>query len=278
MIRIAFVFLSLAVVANARAEQFMTLETTRSTQLTGLLDYILPIFRAASNLGVHVDAVEPAQAVAFAERGEADALLLDDRRAEDQIVADGQGVNRRDAMYDDFVIVGPRSDPAGIRGLPYASKALAQIAAKNASFASPADDSGAHRMELRLWRSAGTQPNIGAAWYHAAGQSMQATLSLAAATNAYTLADRASWAGFKDRQNLEILVQGDPALFNVYGSILISPVKWPQVKLTFARIWHDWLTDKHGFAAITSYKINGEQIFFPCQGADAGICHSVSAK
>ncbi|HEX3994031.1 MAG TPA: substrate-binding domain-containing protein [Acetobacteraceae bacterium] len=278
MIRMFVLLLSLAIAGNARADMFLTLDATRSTQLSGLLDYLLPIFKAASNLSVHVVTLDAGQAVAVAERGDADALLLNDRRVEDQLLADGHGVNLRDAMYDDFVIVGPRSDPAGIRGVPYASKALAQIAAKRALFASPGDDSGAHQMELRLWKSADIQPNTKSAWYRVAGQSMETTLSLAAATNAYTLADRASWAGFRNRQNLEVLVERDPLLFNVYGSMLISPAKWPQVKITFARIWHDWLTDKHGFAAITSYQINGEQIFFPCQGLDVGLCRSVSAR
>lgn len=279
MIRILFVLvLSFVAAGKARADQFMTLDAAKSTQLSGLLDHILPIFKAASNLSVHVIEVDPGQAVASAERDDADALLLDSPRAEDQILAERRGVNRRHVMYDGFVIIGPRSDPAGIRGFPYASKAFAQIASKKAPFASPGDDSGAHRMELRLWKSAGTQPDTGSAWYRAAGQNMEGTLSLAAATNAYTLADAATWVAFKNRQNLEVLVQGDPALLEVYASILMSPAKRPQTKLVFARIWHDWLADKHGSAAITSYKINGEQIFFPCQDLDVGVCRNASAR
>jgi tungstate transport system substrate-binding protein len=264
MIRVVSLLFSLVVVSSAHAEDpFMTLGVTKSAQLSGLLDYILPIFKAASNVTVEVVAVDPGQEVAVAERGDVDAMLFDDRAAAEKIVADNHGVNRLDAIYDDFVIVGPTSDPAGIRGLKDAGKAFAQIAAKGALFASRSDDSSTNRLELQLWKSADVEPGKGTAWYSKVGQGVEPTLTVAAAKNAYTLTDRATWADFKNRQKLEILAEGDPACFHMYSTILGDPQKRPLDKFTYARIWHDWLVNHHGREAIASYKINGEQIFFP---------------
>jgi tungstate transport system substrate-binding protein len=244
-------------------ERFITLSSTTSTQDSGLFDYILPIFKAATGLSVHVIAVGTGQALAIGERGDADALLVHDRPGEDKFVADGFGIDRRDVMYNDFVIVGPNADPAHIRGLKDARKALTQIAIAGALFASRGDDSGTNRMELRLWKSVGIDPSKDTTWYRNLGQGMGATLNIAAAMSAYTLTDRATWANFKNRQNLEILTEGDPALFNAYGSILVNPAKWPKVKIDEARTWHEWLTSQAGLNAIKSYKINGEELFFP---------------
>ena len=264
MIQIVALILSIIVVSAAQAdERFITLSSTTSTQDSGLFGFILPIFKAATGLSVHVVAVGTGQALAIGERGDADALLVHDRVGEDKFVAEGFGIDRRDAMYNDFVIVGPKSDPAHIRGLKDARKALEQIAAAAAPFASRGDDSGTNRMELRLWKSAGIQPDPRSGWYRDLGQGMGATLNIAAAMDAYTLTDRATWANFKNRQNLEILTEGDPLLFNPYGSILVNPAKWPKVKFADAKIWHEWLTTKPGLDAITSYKINGEEVFFP---------------
>jgi tungstate transport system substrate-binding protein len=254
------VFATTAVRAN---ERFITLSSTTSTQDSGLFGYILPIFKNATGLSVHIVAVGTGQALAIGQRGDADALLVHDRIGEDKFVADGYGIDRREVMYNDFVIVGPSSDPASIHGFRDARKALMQIAASGALFASRGDDSGTNRMELRLWKSAGIQPDKGTAWYRDLGQGMGATLNIAAAMDAYTLTDRATWANFKNRQNLVILTEGDGALFNPYGSILVNPAKWPQVKFADAKIWHEWLTSKSGLDAITSYKINGEELFFP---------------
>ena len=248
--------------ANAQ-EKFITLSSTTSTQDSGLFDYILPIFKAATGLSVHVIAVGTGQALAIGMRGDADALLVHDRPGEEKFVAEGYGIDRRDVMYNDFVIVGPNADPAHIRGLKDAKKALSQIAAADAPFASRGDDSGTNRMELRLWKSIGIEPNKDTSWYRNLGQGMGATLNVAAAMNAYTITDRATWANFRNRQDLAILVEGDPALFNPYGSILVNPAKWPQVKIDEARTWHEWLTSSAGLTAITSYKINGEELFFP---------------
>ena len=264
MIQIVALILSIIVVSAAQAdERFITLSSTTSTQDSGLFGFILPIFKAATGLSVHVVAVGTGQALAIGERGDADALLVHDRVGEDKFVAEGFGIDRRDAMYNDFVIVGPKSDPAHIRGLKDARKALEQIAAAAAPFASRGDDSGTNRMELRLWKSAGIQPDPRNGWYRDLGQGMGATLNIAAAMDAYTLTDRATWANFKNRQNLEIVTEGDAMLFNPYGSILVNPAKWPKVKFADAKIWHEWLTTKPGLDAITSYKINGEEVFFP---------------
>ena len=264
MLRVILFVLSTLAIGVAHAdERYITLASTTSTQDSGLFGYILPIFKTATGIDVHVVAVGTGQALAIGERGDADALLVHDRIGEDKFVAEGYGIDRRDVMYNDFVIVGPSADPAHIRGLKDARTALTQIAAAKAPFASRGDDSGTNRMELRLWKSAGIQPDPHSGWYRDLGQGMGPTLNIAAGMNAYTLTDRATWANFKNRQDLEILTEGDPALFNPYGSILVNPAKWPQVKFSDAKMWHEWLTSKPGLDAITSYKINGEELFFP---------------
>ncbi len=264
MIKIITLALSILSVGAAQAqEKFITLSSTTSTQDSGLFDHILPIFKKASGLAVHVVAVGTGQALAIGMRGDADALLVHDRPGEDKFVAEGYGIDRRDVMYNDFVIVGPKSDPAGIRGLKNAREALKKIAAAHAVFASRGDDSGTNRMELRLWKAAGIEANTSVTWYRDLGQGMGPTLNISAGLNAYTLTDRATWANFKNRQELEVLTEGDPELFNPYGSILVNPAKWPHVKAAEARTWHEWLTSKPGLDAITSYKIGGEELFFP---------------
>jgi tungstate transport system substrate-binding protein len=263
MVQIVSLFLSILFINAAQADdRFITLSSTTSTEDSGLFGHIIPLFRAASGIDVHVVAVGTGQALALGARGDADALLVHDRAGENKFVADGYGIDRRDVMYNDFVIVGPRSDPAGIRGLKDAREAFLRIAGSRAAFASRGDDSGTNRMELRLWKSAGIELDKKAAWYRDLGQGMGPTLNITAGLNAYTLTDRATWANFKNRQDLEILIEGDPALLNPYGSILVNPVKWPHVKAAEARAWHEWLTSKPGLDAITSYRINGEQLFF----------------
>jgi tungstate transport system substrate-binding protein len=264
MVKIVAAFLSVLFLSQAQAQnRFITLSSTTSTQDSGLFDHILPVFRAAKGIDVHVVAVGTGQALAIGERGDADALLVHDRLGEDSFVAKGYGIDRRDVMYNDFVIVGPKSDPAGIRQLKDAHAAFRRIADQAALFSSRGDDSGTNRMELRLWRGVRIRPNPHEGWYRDLGQGMGPTLNIAASLAAYTLADRATWANFKNRRNLEILCDGDPALFNPYGSILVNPAKWPHVKAADARIWHEWLTSKPGLDAITSYRIDGEQVFFP---------------
>ena len=264
MIRVVALILSIIVVSTAEAQdRFIRLSSTTSTQDSGLFGHIVPVFRAATGIAVHVVAVGTGQALAIGERGDADTVLVHDHIGEKKFVADGYGIDRRHVMYNDFIIVGPNTDPAGIRGFNSAREALTQIAAAKAPFASRGDDSGTNRVELRLWKSAGIQPDPHSGWYRDLGQGMGPTLNTAAAMNAYTLTDRATWASFKNRQSLEILTQGDPALFNSYSSILVNPARWPKVKINDARIWHEWLTSKSGLDAITSYKIDGEEVFFP---------------
>jgi tungstate transport system substrate-binding protein len=272
MTRIFALFFSFLLLTEATAqERFIMLSSTTSTEDSGLFGHIIPLFRMVYGIDVHVVAVGTGQALAIGERGDADALLVHDRAGEDKFVADGYGIDRRDVMYNDFVIVGPNADPAGIRGLTSAREAFARISAARAPFASRGDDSGTNRMELRLWKSAGIAPdqdNAGSrGWYRDLGQGMGPTLNIAAGLNAYTLTDRATWANFKNRQGLEILAEGDPALFNPYGSILVNPAKWPHVKSAEAKTWHEWLTSKPGLDAITSYRIGGEQLFFPPRSA-----------
>jgi tungstate transport system substrate-binding protein len=249
---------------TARAqERFITLCSSTSPQDSGLFDYILPIFRASTDLTVRVVAVGTGRALAMGERGDADALLIHDREGEDKFVAEGNGVDRRDVMYNNLVIVGPDTDPAGIRGLKDARQALRQIANAGALFASRGDNGGTHRAELRLWKLAGIEPGPNDTWYRSLNQGMGLALNTAAAMNAYTLTDQATWAYFNNRQHLEILTAGDPALVNPYASILVNPAKWTQVKFSDARIWHEWLTSKPGADAIAGYRINGVQVFFP---------------
>src|SRR5580700_6641930 len=215
MIRLIAFLISMCCVGNGAAqERFITLSSTTSTQDSGLFDHILPPFKAASGIDVHVVAVGTGQALVIGARGDADALLVHDRVGEEKFVTDGFGIDRRDVMYNDFVVVGPKSDPAGVRGLKSARQTLVRIAASGAAFASRGDDSGTNRMELRLWKSAGIAPHKSGAWYRDLGQGMGPTLNIAAGLDAYTLTDRATWANFRNRQNLEILAAGDAALFN----------------------------------------------------------------
>jgi tungstate transport system substrate-binding protein len=266
-VRIVFLLLSILFINAARAdERFITLSSTTSTEDSGLFGHIIPAFRAFSGFNVRVVAVGTGQALALGMRGDVDALLVHDRAGEDKFVAEGFGIDRRDVMYNDFVIVGPGTDPAGIRTVKSASEAFLRIAAGRGLFASRGDDSGTHRMERRIWNAAGIAPGNRSAWYRDVGQGMGPTLNITAGLDAYTLTDRATWANFKNRQNLEILVEGDPTLLNPYGSILVNPAKWPHVKASDARTWHEWLTSKAGLDAISSYRINDEQVFFPLRG------------
>jgi tungstate transport system substrate-binding protein len=259
---LAFICTVASTSIGARAqERFITLASTTSTEESGLFAHLIPIFRAATGIEVRVVAVGTGQALAIGARGDADAVLVHDRTGEDKFVADGNGIDRRDVMYNDFVIVGPASDPAGVNGLKYAKAAFRKIAEASAPFASRGDDSGTNRMELRIWKSIGLEPR-GGSWYRELGSGMGATLNTAAQMNAYVLTDRATFAHFQNRGELTILVEGDKLLLNPYGSILVNPAKWPRVKVADARIWHEWLTSAEGRAAITSYRINGEQLFF----------------
>ena len=214
---------------------------------------------------MRVVAVGTGQALQLARRGDADALLTHDREGEDALVADGFAIDRRDAMHNDFVLVGPQADPAKLRGLNDAAEALRRVAAAKAPFASRGDDSGTHRAELRLWSAAGVALKPRPDWYRELGSGMGPTLNSAAAMNAYVLADRGTWASFKNRGELAILAEGDQRLFNPYSSLLVNAAKHPPVRAEDAKRWHTWLTGPKGKALIASFKIGGEQLFFPAQ-------------
>lgn len=258
-------FLGVLLTAGAAQaqERFITLASTTSTEQSGLFNTLLPAFRAATGITVRVVAVGTGQALAIGARGDADALLVHDRAGEDKFVAEGHGIDRRDVMFNDFIILGPKNDPAGIRGLKDARDAFTRIARTASPFASRGDDSGTHRMELRFWKSAGVDLGAKPQWYRELGQGMGSTLNTAAGMNAYVLADRATWANFGNRRDLEILGQGDLALYNPYGSILVNPSKGAHIKAADAKLWHEWLTTQPGRRAIASFRINNEQLFFP---------------
>jgi tungstate transport system substrate-binding protein len=263
--RRCFVALSLVLLAAPATanERFITLASTTSTEQSGLLAHLIPIFRAATGIDVRVVALGTGQALAVARRGDADAILVHDREGEDRFVAEGAGIDRRDVMFNDFVLVGPEADPARARGERAITEALRRIAAAGVPFASRGDDSGTHRLELRLWAASGVDAGARRApWYRELGSGMGPTLNTAAGLGAYTLTDRATWAAFANRRGLVILAQGDPALHNPYGSILVNPARHAHVKAADARAWHEWLTSTAGLAAITSFRIGGEQLFF----------------
>lgn len=246
------------------AEKFITVQSTTSTQNSGLFDYILPMFTAETGIEIRVVAVGTGQAIKNARNGDGDVLLVHARAAEEKFVAEGYGVKRHDLMYNDFVVVGPAHDPAGVAGMTDAVAALRKIAAANAPFASRGDDSGTHKKELALWREAAI--DVAAAsgsWYRETGSGMGATLNLATGMGAYALTDRATWIAFGNKGDFSVLVAGDEALFNQYGVILVNPEKHGNVKTESGRTFIGWLLGKRGQTAIASYRVDGQQLFFP---------------
>jgi tungstate transport system substrate-binding protein len=241
-------------------DQYITLASTTSTEASGLFEHLLPSFEKKTGIEVRVVAVGSGEALELGQNGDADALLVHDPEAEQDYVRAGYGVDRRDVMYNDFIIVGPKSDPAGIRGMEDAVAAYKKIAASESPFASRGDDSGTHAKELQLWEDAGIAQGE---WYRELGTGMGETLNTAAGMDAYTMTDRGTWANFSNRQNLVVLVEGDPRLCNPYSSILVSPRRHPHVKIGLARQWHEWLTSEEGQQAIADYEIGGQQLFFP---------------
>ncbi|TFH87269.1 sulfate transporter [Billgrantia azerbaijanica] len=252
--------LSLGATAQDEA-RFITLASTTSTENSGLFDAIIPQFTDASDIEVRVVAVGTGQAFEIARRGDADSLLVHDTAGEERFVAEGYGTERADVMANDFVILGPGDDPAGIRDAETVEEALSRIAEAEAPFASRGDDSGTHRAELHLWEAAGVAP--GGEWYRELGSGMGPTLNTAAGMDAYVMADRATWVAFDNRQNLELLFEGDEALFNQYGSVRIDPERHPHLKHDLAEQWHDWLLSDEGQQAIADFTVKGQQLFFP---------------
>jgi tungstate transport system substrate-binding protein len=251
---------ALALAMPALAQDFITLASTTSTEQSGLFKHLLREANAALGLEVRVVAVGTGQALDMARRGDADVVFVHDKPAEERFVAEGFGVKRHDVMYNDFVIVGPKGDPAGARGKDVVA-ALKKIAAAQVPFASRGDNSGTHAAELRYWKLAGIEPRGG--WYRETGSGMGPTLNTAAGMNAYVLADRGTWLSFRNRGELEILVEGDTRLFNQYGVMLVNPAKHPHVKKVPGQRFVDWLISPAGQASIAAYRIQGEQLFFP---------------
>ena len=240
------------------------IQSTTSTKNSGLYDHLLPMFKKATGITVNVVAVGTGQAIRNARNCDGDVLLVHAKSAEQKFVADGFGVARHDLMYNDFIIVGPPSDPAKIAGGMRAPEALKKVAAAKALFASRGDDSGTHKKERALWTTARIDPMpFSGKWYRETGSGMGATLNVAIGMGAYVMTDRATWISFKNKADFKVLVEGDAALFNQYGIMVVSPEKCPSAKTDLAQKFSSWLRSKSGQAAIAAYKRDGQQLFFP---------------
>ncbi|WP_170764378.1 extracellular solute-binding protein [Ruegeria lacuscaerulensis] len=263
-IRAALVSLGFFAGPLSAESPFIVVQSTTSTQNSGLLDYILPGFEAETGIDVRVVAVGTGQAIRNAINGDGDVLLVHAKPAEEQFVADGWGVERLDVMYNDFILVGPKSDPANVKGEMDIVAALTAVSEAEAPFASRGDDSGTHKAEMRHWDASGVDPtDASGKWYRETGSGMGATLNVASGMEAYALTDRGTWQSFGNKGNLEVLVEGDPRLYNQYGVILVNPAKHPRVRAAAGQRFIEWLTGPDGQAAIASYKLDGEQLFFP---------------
>ena len=239
-------------------------QSTTSTANSGLYDYLLPLFEDETGITVNVVAVGTGQAIENARNCDGDVLLVHAKPAEEEFVEDGFGTERTDLMYNDFVIVGPEADPAGLDGMAVVEDALALLAERSATFASRGDDSGTHKKELSLWSEAGIDPAVGSGdWYRETGSGMGATLNAAIGMGAYTMTDRATWISFENKQDYEIFVEGDDALFNQYGVIPVSPEACPSVNAEGAQTFADWLLSDEGQTAIGDFVVDGQQLFFP---------------
>jgi tungstate transport system substrate-binding protein len=265
--RIAWLLLALACAPSAFAQQFITVASTTSTEQSGLFGHILPIFEQKTGIQVRVVALGTGQALDLARRGDADVVFVHAKSAEEQFLSEGHGVQRFPVMYNDFVIVGPKSDPAGIAGGADTLDALRKIKSAAAAFVSRGDRSGTHMAEVSLWTMAGVDiAKEKGPWYRETGQGMGPALNTASSMNAYLLADRGTWLAFRNRGDLAILVEGDKRLVNQYGVMLVNAEKHPSVKRAEGQAFIDWLVSPEGQAAIAAYKIGGEQLFFPNAG------------
>jgi len=248
----------------AAEEKYIVVASTTSTEQSGLFGYLLPIFEKDTGIKVRVVALGTGQALDLAKRGDADVAFVHDTAAEEKFIAEGSGVKRYPVMYNDFVLIGPRSDPAGIAGGKDILAALVKIQQAQRPFVSRGDKSGTHAAELRYWKEAGVYIDAKkGGWYRDTGSGMGPTLNTASAMNAYVLADRGTWLSFKNRGDLAILVEGDRKLFNQYGVMLVNPAKHPHVKADLGQQFIDWVVSPRGQDAIAGYKIGGEQLFFP---------------
>jgi tungstate transport system substrate-binding protein len=252
-------------------DRFITVASTTSTEQSGLFGYLLPIFGKKAGIQVRVVALGTGQALDLARRGDADVVFVHAKAAEEKFLADGEGVKRFPVMFNDFVLIGPKSDPAKIAGSKDILEALKKIQATQSAFVSRGDRSGTHMAELDLWKASGIDlDRAKGPWYRDTGQGMGPALNTAASMNAYLLADRGTWLAFKNRGDLTILVEGDKRLYNQYGVMLVNPDKHPTVKKDLGQTFIDWLVSPEGQQAIAGYKIGGEQLFFPNAG-QAGV-------
>jgi tungstate transport system substrate-binding protein len=265
LIPAAILGLSVALAPAAFAqEKSIIVSSTTSTQDSGLFDYLLPLFKAKTGITVKVVAQGTGQALDTGRRGDSDVVFVHAKAQEEKFLSEGHGVKRFPVMYNDFVLIGPKSDPAGIKGSKDVAKALTTIKDKKADFISRGDRSGTHSAELALWKAVGVDiEKDKGPWYKAIGQGMGAALNTAGAGNAYVLSDRATWINFKNKGDLVIVVEGDKRMFNQYGVMLVNPAKHPNVKKAEGQAFVDWLVSPEGQKAIANYKINGEQMFFP---------------
>ena len=262
--------LALTAAVSLAQEKSIVVASTTSTQDSGLFGHILPIFKAKTGIAVKVVAQGTGQALDTGRRGDADVVFVHAKAQEEKFVADGFGVKRFDIMYNDFVLVGPKADPARIKGGKDIVAALKAIHLANAPFVSRGDKSGTHAAELALWKAAALDPaGTKPAWYREIGQGMGAALNTSSAMGAYVLADRGTWLSFKNKDALDIVVEGDAKLFNQYGIMLVNPAKHPAVKKDLGQVFIDWIVSKEGQDAIRSYQINSQPLFFPNAGANA---------
>ncbi|KAF0230674.1 MAG: tungstate transport system substrate-binding [Beijerinckiaceae bacterium] len=279
MIRRRFLFAAALLVPSSLAQAqtaapisppkapYIVVSSTTSTQDSGLFNHLLPLFKAKTGIDVRVVSQGTGQALDTGKRGDADVVFVHAKAQEENFVAGGFGVERRPVMYNDFVLIGPKSDPAGIKGTKNIAAALKAVQEKQAAFVSRGDRSGTHSAELALWKLAGIELNaVKGSWYREIGQGMGAALNTAGAMSAYVLADRGTWLSFKNRGDLGIVVEGDKRLFNQYGVILVDPAKHPHVKKAEGQAFIDWLVGPEGQKAISDYKIGGEQLFFANAG------------
>jgi tungstate transport system substrate-binding protein len=261
------VSLAIAVAAFRPADaqnQSILVQSTTSTANSGLYDHLLPMFEQATGINVNIVAVGTGQAIRNAQNCDADVLLVHSKPAEEKFVEDGHGVKRHDLMYNDFIIVGPKNDPAGVNGSGEVLAALKKIAKTGSPFASRGDDSGTHQKELSLWRMADVDPEAASGgWYRSTGSGMGATLNIGVGMGAYVLTDRATWISFENKGDFSIAVAGDPALFNQYGVILVNPERCGSMNKAGGLKFIDWLLSEEGQHAIGDYRIDGQQLFFP---------------
>ena len=255
----------LSLVTTAAAEDsFIVVQSTTSTQNSGLFDHMLPVFTEKSGIEVRVVAVGTGQALKNAQNCDGDVLFVHAKPSEEKFVAEGYGVERFDVMYNDFVIVGPESDPAGVGGSKNVTEALSRIKNSEAAFASRGDDSGTHKKEVSLWKAAGIDPTKDSgSWYRETGSGMGATLNTGVGMDAYVMTDRATWIAFGNKSGYKIAVEGDDRMFNQYGIILVSPEKCPSVKADLGKQFIDWVLSDDGQSVIADYKLNDQQLFFP---------------